>query len=660
MPTVVSPDLLPQKFCLVLTTSLFATFLLAAVVCAQTGARDGQWRYHGADSGSSKCSSLTEINEQNVRNLRIVWRWSSPDSEITRQTRLVPFVFEATPLMINGVLYVSTSFSLAAAIDGASGKTKWIYDSKSYLSGKPPNNGFVHRGVAYWTDGKDERIFLGTGGANLVALEAKTGKPCLDFGEKGKIDLTKGLRRPVRRQDYSVPSPPIICRDVVVVGCSISDGPMNPEMPPGDVRGFDVRSGKLLWTFHSVPQEGEFGNETWQDRSWKYSGNTNVWTLMSADEELGYVYLPFGAPTNDWYGGHRPGDNLFGDSLVCLEAGTGRRVWHFQAVHHGLWDYDLPAAPNLVNITVNGKEIKAVAQVTKQGFCFVFDRTTGKPVWPIDERPVPQSRIPGEKTSPTQPFPSKPPPFERQGVTIGDLIDFTPELRQQAIAILERYQYGPLFTPPSEKGTINLPGWGGGANWRGAALDPETGILYVPSIMVPVHVKVEKPDSKVSEFRFMRKGPTAVPGPQGLPLIKPPYSRITAIDLNKGELRWMIPLGDGPRNHPLLKPLNLPPLGSRGLGALLLTKTLLFAGEGGAVADHANTVDPRSEVEGVRPSEPKLRILDKATGKQIWEMSLPAHINGGPMTYTIGTKQYIVTAIGGGSERAELVALSLP
>jgi quinoprotein glucose dehydrogenase len=639
--------------------SFLSALLFAGEICGPTGARDGQWRYHGADSYSSKYSSLTEIDRNNVRNLRIAWRWSSPDNDKSQKVHVVPAVFEATPLMVNGVLYVSTSLSQAAAIDGTTGKTKWVYDPKSYVAGQPPNNSLVNRGVAYWTDGRDERILLGTGDASLVALDAKTGKPCLGFGENGKIDLTRGLRRPVNRREYSVTSPPIICRGVAVVGCAISDNPGGKEMPPGDVRGFDVQTGKPLWTFHSIPQADEFGNDTWQEDSWRYSGNTNVWTLMSADEELGYVYLPFGAPTNDWYGGHRPGDNLFGDSLVCLEARTGKRVWHFQAVHHGLWDYDLASAPNLVNITVNGKEIKAVAQLSKQGFCFVFDRITGEPVWPIQERTVPQSRVPGEKTSLTQPFPTKPPPFERQGVTVEDLIDFTPELRQEAIQILEQYEHGPLFTPPSEKSTINLPGWAGGANWRGASFDPDTGILYVPSMTIPLHVKLEKPD-EVSDFRYVRKGFTAVAGPQGLPLFKPPYSRITAIDLNTGELRWMIPLGDGPRNHSLLKPLNLPSLGSRGLGALLLTKTLLFAGEGGAVADHANIVEPRAGESVSLFSEPKLRVFDKATGEQIWEMSLPAHINGGPMTYRIGTKQYIVVAIGGRSEPAELVALSLP
>ena len=302
-------------------------------------------------------------------------------------------------------------------------------------------------------------------------------------------------------------SPPVICRDVVVVGSSISDGPQFKEAPRGDVQAFDVRTGKPAWIFHAIPQEGEFGNDTWEDDSWKYTGNANVWTLMSADEELGYVYLPMSTPTNDWYGGHRLGDDLFAECLVCVEAKTGKRVWHFQTVHHGLWDYDLPGAPVLCDIKVDGKPIKAVAQITKTGFTFVFDRATGKPVWPIEERPVPQSTVPGEKTSPTQPFPTKPAPYERQGSTEDNLIDFTPELRAEAKEILDEYDHGPLFTPPTERGTINLPGWAGGANWWGAAFDPDTGLFYVPSITSPITVKLNKPDPERSNLRFVRGGP---------------------------------------------------------------------------------------------------------------------------------------------------------
>ena len=379
---------------------------------------------------------------------------------------------------------------------------------------------------------------------------------------------------------------------------------------------------------------------------------------MSADEDLGYVYLPFTTPTNDWYGGHRLGDNLFAESIVCLNVETGERVWHFQTVHHGLWDYDLPAAPILCDITVDGKDIKAVVVLTKQAFCFVFDRVTGEPVWPIEERPVPQTNVAGERTSPTQPFPTKPAPFDRQRVTIDDLIDFTPELRAEAIAILKDFAYGPLFTPPTvagdgpndTKGTIQLPGWGGGADWAGAAFDPDTHLLYVPSITSPIVVALMEPDAGRSNFNYIRGGTRSVPRPQGLPIFKPPYGRITAINLDTGEHVWMTPNGDGPRDHPLLKDLDLPPLGQTGRASPLLTKTLLFIGEG------------TDEMLGALPlaGGNKFRAYDKATGEVLWETEFPIGTTGAPMTYMFEGKQYIVVAIGGKSHPPELVALSLP
>jgi quinoprotein glucose dehydrogenase len=437
---------------------------------------------------------------------------------------------------------------------------------------------------------------------------------------------------------------------VVIVGASINDGPTTKEAPRGDIQAFDVRTGKPLWIFHTVPQAGEFGNDSWENDSWKYTGNTNVWTLMSADDELGFVYLPTGTPTNDWYGGHRLGNNLFAESLVCLEARTGKRVWHFQTVHHGLWDYDLPAAPVLCNIRVNGRNIKAVAQITKTGFTFVFDRVTGKPVWPIEERAVAQSRVPGERSSRTQPFPTKPAPFERQGAVEENLIDFTPELRAEAKKILEQYDHGPIYTPPTERGTINLPGWAGGGNWWGAAFDPETGRFYIPSMTAEIVVKLVKPDPARSNFDYIRGGPafaTNVPGPRGLPLFKPPYGRITAINLSTGEHVWMIPHGDGPRekvNEVLGNGKDVGPLGSGG-GGPLLTKTLLFVGQGatgrgGGGGGGANV----------------LRAFDKATGKVIAEIVLPGRPHGTPMTYMAGGKQYIALTLSEG----KLVAFSLP
>jgi quinoprotein glucose dehydrogenase len=623
----------------VLMLWLLMISLGAMQVGASNGVQKGEWRFYGGDQGSGKYSPLDQINRENVQKLKVAWSWDSPDLKILEQnSKLYTLGYEATPLMIGGVLYISTSLSQVAAIDAATGKTIWVYNPKSYETGQPTNLGFVHRGVAYWTDGKAERIFIGTCDAYLLAIDAKTGQPVGSFGENGKVNLTKAIPLAVNARNYAVSSPPMVCREVVMVGCSINDVPNKKEAPRGDIQAFDVRTGKPAWIFHTVPQAGEFGNETWENESWTYTGNTNNWTLMSADEELGYVYIPTGTPTNDWYGGHRLGNNLFAETLICLEAKTGKRIWHYQTVHHGVWDYDLPAAPVLCNIKVNGKQIKAVAQITKTGFCFVFDRVTGKPVWPIEERPVPQSTIPGERSSPTQPVPTRPAPYELQGSTEDNLINFTPELRQEALAILNRFDHGPLFTPPTEKGTINLPGWGGGANWWGAAFDPETGMLYIPSSTGPIAVRLSKPDPKSSNFQYMRtyEGTgMSVAGPRGLPLFKPPYGRITAIDLNKGEHVWQIPHGDGPRqkvNEIIGNGKDVGPLGAGG-GGPLLTKTLLFVGQGAG-----------GRGGGSGGGGNVLRAFDKATGKVIAEINLAATPHGTPMTYLAGGKQYIVVA----------------
>ena len=434
----------------------------ASVAYAQSGATDGQWRSYGGDLGSTKYAPLDQIDRQNVKDLRVVWEWISPDNALAKENRgLRSFGYKSTPLMVDDVLYINTSFGAVAAIDAQTGLQKWVFDTESWKAGRPTNLGFNHRGVGYWREGEQERILMPANDAFLWSLDAKTGKPDPAFGDGGKVDLTKGLGREVSRRLYTVMSAPLVIRDVVVVGSSIFDGPTRMAMPPGHVRGFDVRTGKQRWIFHSIPQEEEYGVETWEEGAWVYSGNTNGWTVMSADPELGYVYLPFGTPTNDWYGGHRLGNNLFAESLVCVNAETGERVWHFQMIHHGLWDYDLPAAPNLVDVDVDGKKIKAVAQISKQGFIYVFDRVTGEPVWPIEERPVAPSTVPGERASSTQPFPTKPAAFEYQGISEETLIDFTPELRAEALKLIEKYDYGPIYTPPSLRGTIQLPGWGG-------------------------------------------------------------------------------------------------------------------------------------------------------------------------------------------------------
>ena len=645
----------------------------------------GEWPTYGGDLGSKKYSPLDQINKDNFAQLRIAWRTKSPDNflsmtipgggewwadsktifyELNRldprrwRDGQPPFVgnFKATPLMVGGVLYLNSPSSVGTALDAKTGATRWIYNPKTYEAGTTTMSArWNQRGVGYWTDGKEERIFWGTSDGHLVALDAKTGRPCLDFGNNGMVDLMDGLPRARRGErdylnalTYSVQSPPLVVRDVVITPASISSFLSKKEQIPGWIRAFDARTGKLRWTFKTIPGPGEFGNETWKDDSWAYSGKATVWSMMSADEQLGYVYLPTNTTAPDFYGGHRPGNNLFAESIICLDVETGKRVWHFQTVHHGLWDYDNPAAPTLLDITVNGTPIKALAQITKQGFVYTFDRTNGRPVWPIEERPVPPSDVPGEQPSPTQPFPTKPPAYEYQGVTIDDLADFTPEIRAMAIETLKGYQIGPLFTPPTLQGTIQRPSSGGGGNWYGAAVDPDTGILYVPSRNAWSLNRLTVPDPKFnSNLRFMQASGSGPQMPRGLPLFKPPYSRMTAIDMNKGEHVWMVPTGTGTiRNHPALRALNLPPVGGDGTTGPLLTKTLLI---------YALT-------SGGTNNGPSLAAYDKATGKLLASTDLPGIAIGTPMTYMLEGKQYIALTVRGSGQSGipELVALALP
>jgi len=630
------------------------SLLLSATSQAQRGTSGGQWPNHSGDKGSTKYAPLDQINRSNVRNLHVAWRRPAVADELRGQHQELKFsnLFRSTPLMINGVLYASDGIGLVEAFDPATGRTLWVQESTDL--GPEALAGTSTRGIAYWRNGADERI-LSVRPPYLYAVNLKTGELIRSFGEAGKVDLRTGLGP--QPQPFNFTSAPLIVKDIAVIGSSIADNPNLKEGTRGDVRGYDVKTGKLRWTFRTIPREREFGVETWEDRSWDYTGAVNAWSNLSADEELGYIYLPLTSPTSDMYGGHRLGNNLFSDSLVCLKAETGERVWHFQLVHHDLWDYDLPAAPILADIRVNGKPIKAVVQVTKQGFAFVFDRVTGQPVWPIEERPVPQSATPGERTAPTQPFPTKPAPFERQGVSVDDLIDFTPELRREAIDITKRYVVGPLFTPPSikgdgpndTKGTLQLPGSVGGADWNGAALDPETGILYVPSVTGTFAADLVSGNTVQSNLRYVHGTREFVTGPRGLPLFKPPYGRITAINLNMGDHVWVKPNGDGPREHPAIKHLNLPPLGQPGRASPLVTKTLFFIGEG----DPINVRTPPGG--GGR----KFRAYDKASGAVVWEMEFPAGTTGAPMTYMYKGRQYIAFAIGSSEHQAEFVALAL-
>ena len=613
-----------NRFCV----PLFIAAAMVIEASAQQGTTQGEWRYYGGDSGSTKYAPLDQIDSSNVNTLVEAWRWNSPDNAIVGPSS---YSFEATPLMVDGVLYTSTSFSQVCAIDAETGATIWTHNPLSYLAvDPPPNLGYLHRGVAYWEDGSDRRIFIGTIDARLIALDAATGAPINTFGTSGEVDLLVGIPR-LGTAPYGVTSPPIVVGDVVIVGASIHDGPNVKEQPPGDVRGYDVRTGALIWTFHTIPRVGEFGTSTWGNDpgtgvpSWQFSGAANVWAPMTADPELGYVYLPVSCPTNDYYGGHRPGDNLFSTSLVCLNAATGQRVWHFQIVHHDIWDYDLGSAPNLIDITVGGTPIKAVAQVTKHGFCFVFDRETGAPVWPINEIAVPQTPLAaGEQLSPTQPFPTKPPPFELQGVSVNDLLDFTPQLRSDAEDIINMYNFGALFTPTSTTpGSILLPGIGGGASWGGAAVDPETGFLYVDSLgVLPFTVELVGPYNNFDLVGL--PGILYGPPPYFTPF-KPPFNTVTAYDLNDGTIAWQVPnnLGDG----------------VIGQASSVLTKTLLF---------YKVT------------SGNQIRAFDKSNGQIVWEMGLGGTPTGAPMTYMYRGKQYIVVAVGNGTQTMELVALRLP
>ncbi len=651
----------PRKVCS-LRTAIFGVLVWIAAGCAEppptSEPPSTNWTYHGGDFANTRYAPLSQIDAKNVGDLKIAWRWTSIETDVmAKNPDIHSGTFKATPLVVDGVMYLPTSFCQIVALDAGTGELLWQFDPQSYEAGRPTGLGFQHRGLSYWTDGEDARVFLATHDLKLWACDAKTGKPCADFGEGGVVDLEHSLGRKINPRTITHASPVGICRNTVIVGSVIFDGGTLKEMTPGHVRGYNARTGELKWTFHTIPQSGEFGTDTWEDDAWKYSGNTNAWAIFSADEALNYVYVPTSAATNDMYGGHRLGDNLFAESIVCLDAETGERVWHYQVVHHGLWDYDLPAAPNLVDLEIDGVPRKILAQVSKQGFTYVLDRVTGEPIWPIMECDVPQSTVPGERSSPTQPIPTKPAPFERQGFTDDDIIDFTPALKAEALESLKGYARGPLYTPPSESGTLGLPGPGGGAYWAGAALDPETSILYIPSFTTLSVFKILKPDPNRSNLRYTGDwlALSTASTIQGLPITKPPYARITAIDLHTGEHVWMTPHGDGPINHPALAGLKTGPLGVFGSGrGPLVTKTLLFVTQG------------QSEYGTPADKKPKITVFDKKTGKILNRILLPADPLGNPITYLHQGKQYIAVAVGGGTVwntrsgvLAEIVALSL-
>src|ERR1700676_3327274 len=618
----------------------------------QSGPKIGEWRTYGGDLASTRYSPLDQINAQNFNKLEVAWRIKTDPFGPRPEYNI-----EVTPLMANGVMYFTAGTRRAAvAADAATGELLWTHSVNEGPRGEAAPRRLSGRGLSYWTDGREERIFYVTPGYELVALNAKTGAIVSSFGKDGMIDLKQDDDQimDLVKGEIGLHAAPVIAKDIIVVGAAHLPGgsPRSKTNEKGYVRGFDVRTGKRLWIFHTIPRPGEFGNNTWLNESWSYTGNAGVWAQMTVEEQTDTVFLPVELPTGDYYGGNRPGTGLFGESLVALDLKTGKRKWHYQLVHHGLWDHDLPTTPNLLDITVNGRRIKAVAQVTKQAFTYVFDRQTGQPVWPIEERPVPRSDVPGERTSPTQPFPTKPPPFDRQGVTLDDLNDLTPELKAEATRMAAEYKIGPLYTPHVASGTagikglLMLPAATGGANWQGGAADPETGMLYVSSgtqisPMVLVH------DPARSEMNYISGNPEGPPaarsaadgrppspkvfGPQGLPMVKPPWGRITAIDLNKGEIKWMVANGDAPewiKNHPALKGVDLSRTGRYEHVGILVTKTLLFAGEGSGLF----AVSPGS-------GGPMFRAYDKMTGELVFEFKLPANQSGVPMTYMVHSRQ---------------------
>jgi quinoprotein glucose dehydrogenase len=635
-------------------------------VSGQSGAKNGEWRSYGGDLGNTHYSALDEINAGNFSKLQVAWRFKTDNLGPRPE-----FNFEGTPLMANGVIYSTAGTRRAVvAVDAATGELLWVHGEHEGARGTAAPRQLSGRGLAYWTDGREERILYVTPGYKLMALDAKTGNLVPMFGTGGMVDLKMEDDQEIDlvTGEVGLHAAPVVANDVVIVGAAHRPGgvPKSKTNVKGFVRGFDARTGKRLWIFHTIPRSDEFGYDTWEKDSASYTGNTGVWGQISVDDQLGMAFLPVELPTGDYYGGHRPGNGLFGETVVAIDLKTGQRKWHYQLVHHGIWDMDIPCAPMLVDITLNGQTVKAVAQPTKQAFLYVFDRITGKPIWPMEERPVEQSTVPGEKTSPTQPIPTKPPAYDRQGASIDDLIDFTPELRADAVKLVSKYHLGPVFTPgvvskpEGPFGTLAMATAGGGTNWAGGSYDPETHIAYIPSQRIMGTIGLIPGDPKVTDMSFMSGsaaprtgsggGGAEGAGPgltvQGLPLAKPPYGSISAIDLNKGEILWQIANGDTPdniRDNPALKGLNIPRTGRPGVFGVLVTKTLVICGERTA-----------------GKSAVMLRAYDKATGNEVGAVPMPAGQTGTPMTYTHNGKQYIAVAIAGPGFPAELIAFKLP
>jgi quinoprotein glucose dehydrogenase len=649
-----------------------------ASVHGQAGAPKGEWPTYGGDLGHTRYSALDQINAGNFSKLEVAWRFKTDNLGPRPE-----FNLQSTPLMVGGRLYSTGGTRRAVvSLDAATGELLWVHSEDEGARGAAAPRQLSGRGLAYWSDGKEERILYVTQGYRLVALNARTGNRVPSFGTDGILDLKADLDRSMdlTTGPVGLHSTPIVAGDIVLVGAAFETGanPRSKSNIKGAVRAFDVRTGKRLWMFKTIPEPGEVGSETWQDDSWAYTGNTGVWAQISVDLELGMAYLPVELPTHDYYGGTRPGDNLFAESLVAVDLKTGVRKWHYQLVHHGIWDMDIPCAPILADITINGRTIKAVAQPTKQAFLYVFDRVTGQPIWPIEERPVPQGDVPGERYSKTQPFPTKPAAYNRQGLAIDDLIDFTPELRAEAVKALAQYKIGPIFTPPvvSQKegplAVLQMASQAAATNWPGGSYDPETRTLYVQSqSAVATLGLVPPPPGAAPDVRYHQGtvlsgarvsggsgsagaaagGAVTAPTVQGLPLIKPPYGQISAISLDSGDILWQVPHGETPdniKNHPALKGLTIPRTGRPGIAGTLVTKTLVVAGE------------PGFGITSTGQRGSMLRAYDKKTGAEAGAIYMPAPQTGSPMTYMLNGRQYLVVAISGGTYTGELLALRLP
>ena len=673
IPTEVAVmPVIKKQFIRKLNILLVSSCLIPSMVNGQN-IEDGEWGYFGGDNKFNRYSPLDLINTNNVDQLSIVWHRDATAASLRDDYNGMGFEknLRSTPLLIDGVLYAPNIFGLVEAFDPATGETVWTQEP--YQQTLLEAAGISSRGIAHWQQGIDRRLMV-VRGSYLYALNPQTGEPFPDFGreEPGRVNLAYSS---ANANNFALTTSPLVIGNTAVIGGFLNgagDGGSRKEAAPENIRGFDVRTGELKWEFNVVPQAGEFGYDTWEEGSAEWSGDIGSWCCLSADNELGIVYVPLGAPTSAYYGGHRPGDNLYANSLVALDAETGKRIWHFQMIHHDLWEYDNSSPPILGDITVNGRSIKAVMQANKNGFVYVFDRTNGEPVWPIVETPVPQSIVEGEATSATQPIPSKPPAFDRQGITLNDLIDFTPALRNQALELVDNFTLGPLYTPPSpwieggNQGTLTLPNTWGAGNWNTGAFDPETGMYFAVSYTKTDNLGIAPTtsDSATMTHTIAQGSPNA-PAIQGLPLVKPPYGRVTALNMNTGELEWSIANGDGARDHPLLRDLDLPPLGIPNRPAPLVTKSLLFVGEGsdavvGTVPGGGGAYDgPDTGYDESWRWGTLFRAYDKSSGITVFEIDLAAGTTGAPMTYMHEGKQYIVVAVSSRATDPEWIALGL-